>query len=50
MGGKGDWKWSRDKDLDEGRRVDKDALHQVLGGAATELKTKFQGSYSRGFM
>uniref|UniRef100_A0A6T7JAS5 DUF3752 domain-containing protein n=1 Tax=Attheya septentrionalis TaxID=420275 RepID=A0A6T7JAS5_9STRA len=50
MGGKGEFKWSRDKDLDEGRRVDKDALHQVLGGAATELKTKFQGSYSRGFM
>jgi hypothetical protein len=40
------WKWSRDKDLDEGRRVDKDALHQVLGGAANNLKTKFHGSFN----
>jgi hypothetical protein len=37
------WKWTRDKDLDEGRRVDKDALQMVLGGAATGLKSKFQG-------
>ena len=30
---KKEWKWSRDKNLDEGRRVDKNALHMVLGGA-----------------
>jgi hypothetical protein len=40
------WKWSRD-DLDAGRRVDKDALHMVLGGAADNLKTKFQGGFNR---
>jgi hypothetical protein len=38
-----EWKWSRDKNLDDGRRVDKNALHLVLGGAKTELKSKFQG-------
>lgn len=44
--GKGSqWKWSRDKDLDSGRRVDKDALHQVLGGAVEDLKKKFQGGF-----
>jgi hypothetical protein len=36
--------WSRDKNLEDGRRVDKNALHQVMGGAKTELKSKFQGS------
>ena len=41
--GKKNFNWSRDKDLDEGRRVDKDALRMVLGGAADGLKTKFQG-------
>ena len=40
------WKWSREKDLDAGRRVDKDALHMVLGGAADNLKTKFQGGFN----
>jgi len=45
----GDWKWSRD-DLDAGRRVDKKALGQVLGGAAKGLNEKFQGSAARGFM
>ncbi|KAL3792600.1 hypothetical protein HJC23_005570 [Cyclotella cryptica] len=40
-----EWKWSRDKNLDDGRRVDKNALHLVLGGAKTELKTKFQGGH-----
>ena len=49
-GGKGDWSWSRDKDLDAGRRVDKNHLHMVMGGATTDLKNKFQGSYSKGFM
>jgi hypothetical protein len=43
---KAQWKWSRD-DLDAGRRVDKDALHMVLGGAADNLKTKFQGGFNR---
>ena len=45
-----DWSWSRDKDLDEGRRVDKNHLRMVMGGASTELKSKFQGSYSKSFM
>jgi len=45
--GKKEWKWSRDKNLDDGRRVDKNALHMVLGGATTELKSKFQGSLGR---
>ncbi|KAL7516463.1 hypothetical protein ACHAWX_001478 [Stephanocyclus meneghinianus] len=40
-----EWKWSRDKNLDDGRRVDKNALHLVLGGAKTELKSKFQGGH-----
>ena len=40
-----EWKWSRDKDLDAGRRVDKDALKMVLGGAKDNLKTKFQGGW-----
>lgn len=40
-----DFQWSRDKNLDDGRRVDKNALHQVLGGASTELKSKFHGSH-----
>ena len=30
-----------------GHRVDKNALHIVLGGATTELKSKFQGSLGR---
>lgn len=38
---KKEWKWSRDKNLEDGRRVDKNALHMVLGGASTELKSKF---------
>jgi Protein of unknown function (DUF3752) len=42
--GSDDWKWNRDKDLDAGRRVDKDALNMILGGAGKDLKTKFQGS------
>ena len=36
------WKWNRDKDLDAGRRVDKDALNMILGGAGKDLKSKFQ--------
>lgn len=42
-----EWTWSRDSNLDDGRRVDKKALHLVLGGASTELKSKFQGSLGR---
>jgi hypothetical protein len=45
--GKADWKWNRDQDLDAGRRVDKDALGMILGGAADNLKTKFQGGFNR---
>jgi hypothetical protein len=40
------WKWSRDKDLDSGRRVDKNALNMVFGGASDNLKKKFQGGFS----
>jgi Protein of unknown function (DUF3752) len=36
------WQWNRDKDLDAGRRVDKDALGMILGGAGSDLKNKFQ--------
>jgi Protein of unknown function (DUF3752) len=39
------WKWNRDADLDKGRRVDRDALNQVFGGAAADLKTKFHTSF-----
>ena len=45
--GKKEWKWSRDKDLDAGRRVDKDALGMILGGAAGDLKSKFAGGFNR---
>jgi Protein of unknown function (DUF3752) len=43
----GGFGWNRDKDLDAGRRVDKDALNMILGGAGSELKDKFQGGYGR---
>ena len=43
-----DWNWSK-KDLDDGRRVDKNYLHMVMGGASKDLKNKFQGSFSSGF-
>ena len=43
--GDANWKWDRDTDLDSGRRVDKDALHMMLGGAGQDLKSKFQSSY-----
>lgn len=43
--GKDSWKWDRDKDLDAGRRVDKNALNMLLGGASSELKKKFQGGF-----
>jgi Protein of unknown function (DUF3752) len=42
---KQEWTWNREMDLDAGRRVDKDALHMVLGGAADNLKTKFHGGF-----
>ena len=45
-GKKEDWKWNRENDLDAGRRVDKDALHEVLGGASDNLKTKFHGGFN----
>jgi len=45
--GEKEWKWSRDKDLDAGRRVDKDALGMILGGAADDLKSKFAGGFNR---
>lgn len=42
-GKKNDWKWNREKNLDDGRRVDKNALHMVMGNASAELKNKFAG-------
>ena len=45
--GRKEWKWSRDKDLDAGRRVDKNALGMIMGGAAENLKTKFAGGFNR---
>jgi hypothetical protein len=44
-GKKPSWKWNRDKDLDAGRRVDKDQLNMILGGAGKDLKSKFSSSY-----
>lgn len=44
------WKWSRDKDLDKDRKVDKNALNQILGGASKGLTDKFQGGISKSFM
>lgn len=44
--GDNSWTWSRDKDLDSGRRVDKNALNMVYGGAADNLKKKFAGGFS----
>ena len=49
QGDSGGWAWSRDKDLDDGRRVDKNHLRMVMGGATSDLKSKFQGSYSKSF-
>jgi len=44
------WNWNRDKDLDKGRRVDKQYLRMVMGGASQELKEKFQDGTSSSFM
>jgi Protein of unknown function (DUF3752) len=44
QGGTDAWKWNRDNDLDAGRRVDKDALNMIMGGASSDLKNKFQSS------
>ena len=46
-GGKAAWKWDRNKNLDDGRRVDKNALNMVMGGAAGNLKDKFHGGLGR---
>ena len=47
-GGKGNnFKWSRDKDLDSGRRVDKNHLQMLMGGAGSGLQDKFQGGLGR---
>lgn len=47
---KGDnWTWNKESDLDSGRRVDKNHLKMVLGGASTDLKNKFQGTYTKSF-
>lgn len=39
--------WSREKDLDAGRRVDKDALRLLMGGAGGGLSDKFQGGFNK---
>jgi hypothetical protein len=44
-GNKEKWKWNRNKDIDDGRRVDKNALSMIMGGASENLGTKF----ARGF-
>ena len=46
----GKWGWNREKNLDDGRRIDKNALSMVMGGAADNLKEKFQGTVSKSFM
>ncbi len=48
-GKKKEWKWSREGDLDKGRRIDKSALHSMLGSAEENLKTKFEGSFTSRF-
>ena len=49
-GKKNKWGWSRDQNLDDGRRVDKNNLRMIMGGAGGELRDKFQGGLSKGFM
>ena len=44
---KAEWNWNRNSDLDAGRRVDKEALSMILGGAADNLKTRFKGGFNR---
>ena len=39
--------WSREKDLDAGRRVDKEALRLIMGGAGGGLSDKFQGGFNK---
>jgi len=45
----GEWKWDREKDLEKGRKIDKEYLKMVMGGASTDLKTKFQGDFTKSF-
>lgn len=45
-GKKQEWTWNRQDDLDKGRRIDKSALHSMLGSAEENLKTKFEGSFT----
>jgi len=42
--------WNRENDLDAGRRVDKNYLAMVLGGAKDGLQDKFHGNITKGFM
>ena len=44
---KAEWNWNRNSDLDAGRRVDKEALSMILGGAADNLKTKLKKEVGR---
>jgi hypothetical protein len=48
--GGGKYDWNRERDLDSGRKVDKNLLGMVLGGAKKELGEKFHGSMSKSFM
>ena len=41
------FEWSREKDLDSGRRIDKEALRLLLGGASGGLSDKFQGGFNK---
>jgi hypothetical protein len=39
------WKWNRDRDLESGRGVDRNALNRVYGEASSDLKNKFHGGF-----
>jgi len=43
-GGADSWSWNREKDLNSGYKVDKNALKMVFGGAGSDLKSKFHSS------
>jgi len=45
----GDFQWNREKDLERGRTIDTQRLQKIMGSASTDLKTKFQGDYTKSF-
>ena len=42
--------WIRGKKLDDCRRVDKNNLQDIMGGAGRKLRDNLQGGLSKGFM